>query len=97
MFDLPVIEPEERKKAAKFRKFLLDEGFSMSQFSVYSKYVGPRKKIESQVNRIKNKLPKKGKVCIISFTDLQYKHIINLVNAEPDNPDASKQLLLDFG
>jgi len=30
LFDLPVIEKQERKEAAKFRKFLLEEGFSMS-------------------------------------------------------------------
>ena len=38
MFDLPVGTDKERKKATKFRNFLLDEGFSMSQFSVYLKF-----------------------------------------------------------
>lgn len=37
LFDLPVLEKEERKEASDFRKFLLDEGFTMSQFSVYLK------------------------------------------------------------
>ena len=34
MFDLPVGTDKERKRATKFINFLLDEGFSMSQFSV---------------------------------------------------------------
>ena len=38
MFDLPVGTDKERKRATKFRNFLLDEGFSMSQFSVYLKF-----------------------------------------------------------
>ena len=37
MFDLPVITEKEKKIATKFRKFLLDEGFIMMQYSVYSR------------------------------------------------------------
>ena len=37
MFDLPVILDEERKEAARFRKALLDDGFIMIQYSVYSR------------------------------------------------------------
>ena len=40
MFDLPVVEPDERKSATDFRNFLLDEGFIMAQFSVYYKLRG---------------------------------------------------------
>ena len=35
MFDLPVVQKNERKAAADFRHTLLDIGFEMSQFSVY--------------------------------------------------------------
>ena len=34
MFDLPVTEKEERKAAARFRNFLLKDGYYMMQFSV---------------------------------------------------------------
>ena len=37
MFDMPVDTAEERKVYRKFRKFLIDEGFIMHQFSIYSK------------------------------------------------------------
>ena len=37
MFDMPVETAEERKAYRKFRKFLINEGFIMHQFSVYSK------------------------------------------------------------
>ncbi|MDK7119332.1 CRISPR-associated endonuclease Cas2, partial [Streptococcus oralis] len=37
MFDMPVDTVEERKAYRKFRKFLIDEGFIMHQFSIYSK------------------------------------------------------------
>ena len=37
LFDLPVIEKKERKAATDFRNFLLDNGFSMVQYSIYTK------------------------------------------------------------
>ena len=36
-FDLPVVEKEQRKAATRFRKFLLDDGYQMLQFSVYAR------------------------------------------------------------
>ncbi len=38
MFDLPVTTRKARKRYAEFRKLLLQEGFSMLQFSVYARY-----------------------------------------------------------
>ncbi|MDD9851502.1 MAG: CRISPR-associated endonuclease Cas2 [Gammaproteobacteria bacterium] len=35
LFDLPVTTKRERDKATRFRKKLLDDGYSMLQFSVY--------------------------------------------------------------
>lgn len=37
MFDMPVETAEEKKAYRKFRQFLMDEGFIMHQFSIYSK------------------------------------------------------------
>ena len=36
-FDLPVVTAKEKKDAAKFRKFLLKDGYHMVQWSVYSR------------------------------------------------------------
>lgn len=35
MFDLPVGTKKERREAAQFRNYLLNEGYVMMQFSVY--------------------------------------------------------------
>ncbi len=37
MFDMPTDTASDRKAYRKFRKFLINEGFIMHQFSVYSK------------------------------------------------------------
>ena len=42
LFDLPVITKAERKRATKFRAFLLDEKFTMMQFSCYLRFTSAR-------------------------------------------------------
>lgn len=76
MFDLPVLTPKERKEATGFRDFLLDLGFERCQFSVYLRCCPGKEKIERYVRRIQGKLPKGGRVDILSFTDKQYESII---------------------
>ncbi|MGH9821170.1 MAG: CRISPR-associated endonuclease Cas2, partial [Pyrinomonadaceae bacterium] len=38
MFDLPTETKQERRRYALFRKFLLKDGFSMLQFSIYGRH-----------------------------------------------------------
>ena len=77
MFDLPVVEKEDRKAATDFRNKLLDYGFEMAQFSVYMRFFSSSKKVEVIAKHIKNSLPEGGKVSILQFTDKQYENIIN--------------------
>jgi CRISPR-associated protein Cas2 len=91
MFDLPVISEQERKRAAGFRKFLLDEGFEMSQFSVYLKHTHSREKAQAIAKRVTSHVPPAGKVSILFFTDKQFAEIISYYNCTPGklkkNPD----------
>lgn len=80
MFDLPVTEPEERKRATAFRNYLLDEGFEMSQFSVYLRFCGTREMANPFVKRIKAHIPPDGNVSILFFTDKQFADIITFQN-----------------
>lgn len=90
MFDLPVGEFVERKKAAAFRNFLLDEGFEMSQFSVYFRFCGDRTRVDPYVKRIKMAAPPNGKISILLFTDKQFSDIVCIQNRSllkvPENP-----------
>lgn len=95
MFDLPVLSKAERKRAHDFRQYLLDEGFSMSQFSVYLRFIGSREKTDAFAKRISSHVPPMGKVSILCFTDKQFGTIQTFYNARagkpPKNPD---QLML---
>ena len=77
LFDLPVLEPEERKEATKFRNFLLDCGFQMVQFSVYTRLLSGKDSAIKHTKQIEQHLPENGKVEIICITDKQYENIIS--------------------
>lgn len=77
MFDLPVVEKEERKAATDFRKALLDMGFEMAQFSVYMRFCTSQTQIDTYCKRVEGALPAGGKVNILTFTDKQYERIIS--------------------
>lgn len=72
MFDLPVGTKAERKAATRFRNFLLDEGFEMAQFSVYLCFAESKEAADVFIGHIREALPTKGKVHIVTITDKQY-------------------------
>ena len=77
MFDLPVLSKKEKRDAAKFRKYLLDQGFGMYQFSVYMRFCAGKEQAQVYTKRIRMALPETGNVQIIYFTDKQYENMIS--------------------
>lgn len=75
LFDLPVLTKAERKRATQFRAFLLDEGFTMMQFSCYLQFTSGKEHAETLTRRISAHVPSAGKVEVIWFTDKQYQNI----------------------
>lgn len=72
LFDLPTETKKERRIATKFRKTLLDNGFTMFQFSIYMRFCQSVENAEMHTKRVKKILPEKGKVGIFSITDKQF-------------------------
>ena len=81
MFDLPVLEKQEQREAANFRKALLDMGFEMSQFSVYVRFCSSHSQCDTYQKRVEGILPAGGKVSILRFTDKQYEGIVTFHRA----------------
>lgn len=75
MFDLPVVTKADRKEYNRFRNYLLDCGFEMSQFSVYMRMLSSKERVKRFEKRITNQLPEHGKIQIITITDKQYENI----------------------
>lgn len=62
MFDLPTDTPKERKAYARFRKALLEDGFSMMQYSVYARHCASIDNAEVHVRRMGDRVPSAGEV-----------------------------------
>ena len=75
-FDLPVGTPEERKAATNFRKDLIHDGYMMVQFSVYARPCGTADRVDTQVRRLKSKIPSKGEVRGLMISDAQWGRMI---------------------
>jgi CRISPR-associated protein Cas2 len=72
LFDLPTETRKDRRIATKFRKELLDDGFAMFQFSIYTRFCASRENAEVHTKRVKRILPPEGKVGILTITDKQF-------------------------
>ena len=86
MFDLPVGTKKETRDATAFRQFLLDEGFEMSQFSVYARFCNGKESFDTHLSRIERHLPEKGDVHILTFTDRQYESIVRFSSQRRQRP-----------
>ncbi len=75
MFDLPVGTKEARRAYTDFVKFLKRDGFTRTQYSVYSRHVPSKENAEVHIGRIKGNLPPDGEVRIISVTDKQFERM----------------------
>ncbi len=94
MFDLPVGTPKERKAATKFRKFLLDMGYEMAQFSVYYRVMGSKEVAARYMRAIEKKVPSDGSVNILTVTDKQYENMVCFLGKQKSEPPEVQQLTL---
>ena len=78
-FDLPVVKAKEKKVYAKFRKFLINDGYDMIQFSVYSRICNGTDNVAKHLNRLNNNLPEKGSIRCLTVTENQYNAMKFLV------------------
>ena len=71
-FDIPVETKKQRKVATKYRKQLLEDGFTMFQFSIYIRNCPSRENAEVHMKRVKANLPEYGHIGILTITDKQF-------------------------
>ncbi|WFB35186.1 CRISPR-associated endonuclease Cas2 [Kiritimatiellota bacterium B12222] len=95
-FDLPVTCVKQRKRATKFRKDLMDDGFTMMQFSVYIRHCASKENATVHINRIRKVIPPEGHVSIVSITDKQFGNILNVRGATKEKPPTAPAQLEMF-
>lgn len=81
-FDLPTKEKEERRNYALFRKFLIEDGFMMIQFSVYARAIISHARMVTHSRRIKQSLPPEGSLRVWYITQAQWERSL-VVHGKP--------------
>lgn len=67
-FDLPVVKSEHRRAYARFRKFLLKNGFMMLQESVYCKLALNGTAANTIISNVHKNKPEEGLVQLLTVT-----------------------------
>ena len=94
-FDLPTETYKDRKIYAKFRKFLLKEGFIMMQESVYCKLTLNNSVTNSIRDKIEKNKPSRGIVQMLVITEKQFASMEYIVGEKNyDSVDNTERLLI---
>ena len=75
MFDLPTDTAKSRKAYTRFRKNLIEDGFTMMQYSVYTRHCASIENAEVHVSRMGAIVPAEGEVRFLTITDKQFSRI----------------------
>ena len=94
-FDLPTETKKDRKNAGMFRKNLIKDGFTMMQYSIYTRHCASRENADVHIKRSKSILPPKGQVIIFTLTDKQFGMMEFFIGEkETEKPATPQQLEL---
>ncbi|WP_302053088.1 CRISPR-associated endonuclease Cas2 [Virgibacillus pantothenticus] len=75
-FDLPVVLKKERKAYSQFRKFLLNDGYVMLQYSVYSRICNGEDGVRKHMKRLRENLPPvNGAIRAMKITEKQFENM----------------------
>ena len=94
-FDLPTETKRERKAAATFRKRIMEDGFTMFQFSIYLRHCASMENAEVHMRRVRALLPEFGHVGILCITDKQFSNMeifFARKTIEPNSPGQQLEL-----
>lgn len=94
MFDLPVTTPAQRRAATQFRTFLVNDGYTMMQFSIYVRVCNGADAVEKHRMRLRAAVPENGSVRLMVVTERQYAGMDILTGelVPADKPAAGAQI-----
>lgn len=95
-FDLPTLTVQNKRAYTLFRRFLVQNGYDMLQFSVYGRVVNGHDGMVTHIRRLKSNLPPAGSVRCLYISEKQFSHMLFLVG-KPKRQEKkvdAKQLLL---
>jgi CRISPR-associated protein Cas2 len=78
-FDLPVVSKQDRRAYTLFRRFLLNDGYDMIQYSIYGRILNGNDAEEKHMKRLLANLPPEGSVRVLTVTEKQFASMKLLV------------------
>lgn len=78
-FDLPVVSKADRRAYTLFRRFLLNDGYDMIQYSIYGRILNGIDAEEKHMKRLVGNLPAAGSIRVLTVTEKQYASMKILV------------------
>lgn len=78
-FDLPMVTKAEKRAYVQFRRFLLNDGYDMIQWSVYGRILNGADDESKHLRRLADNLPPAGSVRCMTVTEKQFAGIRLLV------------------
>ncbi len=93
MFDLPTDTKQARRRYTQFRKHLLEDGFTMMQYSVYIRHCASKENAQVHVHRVEREVPPDGEVRILTITDKQFERMRIFWGKQRQVPECPPQQL----
>lgn len=90
-FDLPSVSKVEKRSYVKFRKFLLDDGFLMLQYSIYSRFCKNMQDASKHIKRVKQIAPTDGSIRILCITERQFEEMILVIGEASESEKTVKK------
>ena len=85
LFDLPSVSKSEKRSYVRFRKAIIDDGFTMLQFSIYMRFCRNQKDAQKHIMRVRGIAPKDGNIRILTVTEHQFEEMILVVGELTEN------------
>ena len=95
-FDLPTETKQDRREYARFRKFLVKNGFLMMQESVYCKLLLHANAQQALLAQLRKNKPPAGLVQILTVTERQFVRIEYLVGEYSGDVIISDKRLIEL-
>ena len=90
IFDLPVVTDKDKRAYRTFRKFLIQNGFEMLQYSVYIRTCPNRSFANKFYNRIKQNSPRKGDIKLLTITEKQFEDMESIICTDKERQEIIK-------
>lgn len=96
MFDLPVVTEKDRKIYSKFRNFLLDDGYFMLQYSIYTRICKNADDVKKHEIKLSINMPQKGNIRLLQVTENQFQNMKILCGKQSNEEKIGIESLVVF-